>query len=99
MLLIQKSTPIFKKQKALKQTNIKKNIQTSGRRYRSAKANIESPTDSNEASQSQLISTILVGNLKFNCVRSMFKCIECGGSDLKCHFRYIIIINPVIFLF
>jgi hypothetical protein len=92
-----KSKPIFKKQKALKQTNIKKNIQTSGRRYRSTKANIESPTDSNESSESQLISTTLLGNLKFSCVRSMFKCIECGGSDLKCHFRYITIIDSVIF--
>ena len=80
------STPIIKKQKALKQTNIKKNIQ-SGRRYRSARVSSESPTDLNETSQSQLISTTLVGNLKFSCLRSMFKCIECGGSDVKCHFR------------
>jgi hypothetical protein len=81
------STPTIKKQKALKQTNIKKNNQSIRRSsIKSARENIES--DFNENSQSQVILTTLVGNLKFSCVRSMFKCIECGGSDVKCHFRY-----------
>ena len=39
------------------------------------------------ASPTSIISTIIFGNIKFQCVRNEFKCIECGESDLRTHYR------------
>lgn len=85
-------------QKALKQTTMKKFVgrgnvsvgRRGGFRGRSA-TNVEneeeferpeSPTTGN------FMTTVFFGNVRFSCPRSQFKCVECGHSDLKSHYRF-----------
>ncbi|CAF0707489.1 unnamed protein product [Brachionus calyciflorus] len=77
-----------KKQKALKQTNIRPHMQR--RRFRSSNYALEkdrSPSCSPNSASSQKVSTLIFGNVKFNCIKNEFKCVECGEKDLKSHYR------------
>lgn len=102
-----------RKQKALKQTTMKKfngnrsgpgssniNPTTGKRAYRVRTAtNVERGNsddddyDDKDHTQRNLqsnnaLTTVFFGNVRFSCTRSQFKCIECGHSDLKSHYRY-----------
>ncbi len=89
--------PYKRKQKALKQTNVKKNpdVNKSQRTCRtpsfdeSMKVLIQSlpvmPPKS--VSSPEVITTMLAGNVRFNYNKNKFKCVECGDTDLKSHFR------------
>jgi hypothetical protein len=92
-------------QKALKQTTMKKFVgrgsvgRRGGFRGRSA-TNVEneeeferpeSPTTGN------FMTTVFFGNVRFSCPRSQFKCVECGHSDLKSHYRFAFIFAHTIY--
>jgi hypothetical protein len=82
-----------RKPKALKQTNMKKQPKTgqTRRTYRNRSVSHdvdgEKNFDESPSSPSAIVSTSLVGNIRFNCMKSEFKCVECGDTNLKQHYR------------
>ena len=81
--------------KAVKQKETKKvpkSVPTTTRRvYRNRTTSQEIDVNSKDRSSmllpTSVISTVLFGNLRFQCVKQEFKCIECGESDLKTHYK------------
>jgi hypothetical protein len=49
--------------------------------YKPKSASIESPPSP------PIVSTTLIGNVRFACHKSMFKCIECNVAELKEHYK------------
>ena len=88
--LVDASSPCkHRLQKALKQTNIK-NLSFNSKyvRRRLAGNQYSHYADSPQVPKSpEIISTLLAGNITFNYNKNQFKCVECGDSDLKTHFK------------
>ncbi len=82
--------PKQRKQKALKQTNIKNLNSNSKYVKRRLTGSLNSYSDLYLAAprSPEFITTILAGNVKFNSNKNQFKCVECGDTDLKSHFKY-----------
>ncbi|RNA21266.1 Pogo transposable element with ZNF domain [Brachionus plicatilis] len=76
-----------KKQKALKQTNVRPNMQR--RRFRSSNFVLDRDLCQVDSSNSQHLSALIYGSLRFSCEKAQFKCIECGDTDLKSHYSLI----------
>jgi len=76
----------------IKQRELKKLPPGTRRPYRHRTTSQET-TDSNGKTQSpevaptSVVSCVLFGNLRFECIKNEFKCIECGETDLKSHYR------------
>jgi len=96
-LAILAGLPFRRKQKALKQTTIKKipELNRSLRSGRTASFDESMKTfiqsmpvvQPRPASSPEVITTMLAGNVRFNYNKNKFKCVECGDTDLKSHFR------------
>lgn len=84
--------PPQRRQKALKQTNIK-NFDVNSKYHRRFKRFLEKARaeDSDYGyltpKSPEIISTTLAGNVRFCANKNNFKCVECGDTDLKTHFK------------
>ena len=45
------------------------------------------PRDVSPTLPTSLVTTHILGNLRFKCVKNEFKCIECGETDLRTHYK------------
>lgn len=85
--LVEEPQVYKKKQKALKQTNIRPNMQR--KRFRSNHFVLNNELFSVDSSNDKKLSSLIYGTIKFNCEKEQFKCIECGESDLRSHYRFL----------
>lgn len=99
-LAVLSGPPYKRKQKALKQTNIKTTTTTTtatssnSRSLRSSSFDesmrtfLKSiPAITQKSSSPEIITTYLAGNVRFTNNKNKFKCVECGDCDLRSHFR------------
>jgi hypothetical protein len=88
---IVKHAPYMRKQKALKQTNVKKMSRRSTARITSSDNNdlVYNDIDTSmfSAQGEEILSALLIGNLKFHCIKREFKCIECNETELRNHYN------------
>ena len=90
-----KVAPPQRRQKALKQTNVK-SIDMISKYQRRFKRFLDKSKSTDENTEygylsapksPEIISTTLAGNVKFCANKNNFKCVECGNTDLKTHFK------------
>ena len=88
-----KRGPKTNKQKEMK-NKIPKTIQPATRRaYRNRTTSQENDASSNNSKDlsptlpTSQVFTLIFGNVRFKCIKNEFKCIECGDTDLKTHYK------------
>jgi hypothetical protein len=83
--------PFMRVQKALKKTVIVKRRRSTAARTASLDNNhlIYNDIDASifSAHGDEILSALLVGSLRFHCVKREFKCVECNETELRNHFN------------